>query len=132
MACLRRQWGERKLQIVYESPVQSLISGEHVNLAAPRLLYRANREAGTSTDIPLVKLQWNVTVPDGYEAVAADGTLESSSIQRPVPAPLMMAGCCMVWAAECSHRSYLAARHTVTKRVVASINSSTNMAASQE
>ena len=33
-----------------------------------------------------------MTVPDGYEAVATDGTLEVKAIERPVPAPLVVAG----------------------------------------
>ena len=34
-----------------------------------------------STEIPLVNIEWKVTVPDGYEAVATDGTLEPKTIR---------------------------------------------------
>ena len=37
-------------------------------------------------------IEWTVTVPDGYEAVATDGTLEAKPIERPLPAPLVVAG----------------------------------------
>jgi len=80
--------GARSLQLVYEAPVQSLTSGSHLKLVVPRLLYRASREANRTTEIPLVNFGWTVTMPDGYEAVAADGTLEARAIVRPVPAPL--------------------------------------------
>ena len=82
----------RNLQLVYEAPVQSLASGGRLSLAAPRLLYRASRAAKQSTEIPLVNIEWTVTVPDGYEAVATDGTLEAKPIERPVPAPLVGGG----------------------------------------
>ena len=67
----------RSLQLVYEAPVQDVTNGGKLNLAAPRLLYRASRAAKQSTEIPLVNIEWTVTLPDGYEAVATDGTLEA-------------------------------------------------------
>ena len=82
----------RTLQIVYEAPVESLASGHRLSLVAPRLLYRAGRDATQSTPIPLVNIEWKVTVPDGYEAVATDGTLEAQSLERPLPAPMVVAG----------------------------------------
>jgi autotransporter-associated beta strand protein len=82
----------RSLQLVYEAPVQSLTTGKRMDLVAPRLLYRASRTATQSTEIPLVHIEWTVTVPDGYEAVATDGTLEVKATERPVPAPLVVAG----------------------------------------
>ncbi len=39
-----------------------------------------------------MNIEWTVTVPDGYEAVATDGTLEAKPIARPLPAPLVVAG----------------------------------------
>ena len=39
-----------------------------------------------------MNIEWTVTVPDGYEAVATDGTLEAKPIARPLPAPLAVAG----------------------------------------
>ena len=82
----------RSLQLVYEAPVQPVTNGGRLNLAAPRLLYRGSRDAKHSTEIPLVNIEWTVTVPDGYEAVATDGTLEAKPIARPMPAPLAVAG----------------------------------------
>ena len=82
----------RSLQLVYEAPVQNVTNGGKLNLAAPRLLYRASRAAKESKEIPLVNIEWTVTVPDGYEAVATDGTLEAKPIARPLPAPLAVAG----------------------------------------
>ena len=81
----------RNLQLVYEAPVQSLANGSRMSLAAPRLLYRVSATAKGATEIPLVNVQWTVTLPDGYEAVATDGTLEAKTIERPVPAPLAVA-----------------------------------------
>ena len=82
----------RSLQLVYEAPVRSVTSGGRLSLAAPRLLYRANRAAKQSSEIPLVNFVWTVTLPSGYEAVATDGTLEAQAILRPLPAPLAVAG----------------------------------------
>ncbi|MGO9115197.1 MAG: autotransporter-associated beta strand repeat-containing protein [Thermoguttaceae bacterium] len=82
----------RSLQVVYEAPVQSLTNGHRVSLTAPRLSYRASRDAKKPTEIPLVNIEWTVTVPDGYEAVATNGTLEAKPIERPLPAPLVVAG----------------------------------------
>ncbi|MGA2253586.1 MAG: autotransporter-associated beta strand repeat-containing protein [Thermoguttaceae bacterium] len=82
----------RSLQLVYEAPVQNVTNGGRLNLVAPRLLYRASREAKHSREIPLVNIEWTVTVPDGYEAVATDGTLEAKAIARPLPAPLAVVG----------------------------------------
>ncbi len=81
----------RNLQIVYEAPVESLASGHRLSLFAPKLLYRAGRDATQSTPIPLVNIEWKVTVPDGYEAVATDGTLEAQALERPLPAPMVVA-----------------------------------------
>ena len=39
-----------------------------------------------------MNIEWTVTVPDGYEAVATDGTLEAKGIVRPLPAPLAVLG----------------------------------------
>ena len=53
----------RNLQLVYEAPVQNVTNGGRLNLKAPRLLYRANREAKESTEIPLVNIEWTVACP---------------------------------------------------------------------
>ena len=81
----------RKLQLVYEAPVRNVTRGGRVDLAAPRLVYRADRAAKQSTEIPLVNIEWTVTVPAGYEAVATDGTLEAKPIERQTRAPLAVA-----------------------------------------
>jgi len=72
----------RSLQLVYEAPVQAVIDGGRLNLTAPRLLYRASQAAKQSTEIPLVNIEWKVTLPDGYDVVATDGTLEAKPIER--------------------------------------------------
>ncbi len=106
----------RSLQLVFEAPVEKVTNGGRLKLAAPRLLYRAARAAKESQEIPLVNIEWTVSVPDGYEAVATDGTLEAKPIcapwrktvtdwgvdtddtlevkpiKRPLPAPLAVAG----------------------------------------
>jgi autotransporter-associated beta strand protein len=82
----------RQLKVVYEAPVQSLAKGSKLNLAAPRLLYRAGIDAKQSTEIPQINLKWTVQVPDGYEVAATEGTLEAIATSRPVPAPVKVAG----------------------------------------
>ncbi len=101
----------RNLQLVYEVRVKNVTNGGQLKLLAPRLLYQASQAAKDATEIPLVNIEWTVTVPDGYEAVATDGTMEArpmapqgqvSSLSggmpgvmpadRPVPAPLAVAG----------------------------------------
>jgi autotransporter-associated beta strand protein len=82
----------RALQLVYEAPVADVFRGGRLRLLAPRLLYRASNDAKQSTEIPLVNVKWNVTVPSGYEVVTADGTLEAERIARPTPAPVIVAG----------------------------------------
>ena len=82
----------RSLQLVYEVPVQAVTNGGRLNLTAPRLLYRTSQAAKQSTEIPLVNIEWTVTVPDGYDVVATDGTLEAKQIKRPMPAPMAVAG----------------------------------------
>ena len=64
----------RTLKLVYEAPVADVLGGGKLHLVAPKLLYRAG-DVKHSTEIPLVNVQWNVTVPAGYEVVAADGTV---------------------------------------------------------
>ena len=81
----------RSLQFVYDAPVAEVLRGGRLRLVAPRLLYRAGNDAKRSTEIPLINVQWNVTVPAGYEVVSADGTLEANRIMRPAPAPLVVA-----------------------------------------
>ena len=81
----------RNLKLLYEAPVDDVFRGGRLQLIAPRLRYRAG-DAKHSTEIPLVNVQWKVTVPAGYEVVATDGTLESERIERPTPAPLVVAG----------------------------------------
>src|SRR5208337_2509046 len=71
-------------------PPGATAAARNLQLVAPRLLYRASREANGFTEIPLVNIEWIVTVPDGYEAVATDGTLETQAFVRPVPAPLVV------------------------------------------
>ncbi|HEV3021804.1 MAG TPA: hypothetical protein VGX76_05035, partial [Pirellulales bacterium] len=81
----------RSLQIVYDAPVADVLRGGRLRLIAPRLLYRAGNDAKQSSEIPLINVQWNVTVPAGYEVVSADGTLEANHVARPAPAPLVVA-----------------------------------------
>ncbi len=81
----------RSLQIAYEAPVSDLVRGGQLRLVAPRLRYRAGNDAKQSTEIPLVNVEWNVTVPAGYEVISADGTLEAKWTARPAPAPLVVA-----------------------------------------
>ncbi len=81
----------RSLQIAYDAPVADVLRGGRLRLVAPRLLYRAGNDAKKSTEIPLINVQWNVTVPAGYEVESADGTLEAIRITRPTPAPLVVA-----------------------------------------
>ncbi len=81
----------RSLQLVYEAPVADALHGGQLRLAAPKLLYRASVNAKESSEIPLVNVKWKVTVPAGYAVVTTDGTLEPENVQRPTPAPLVVA-----------------------------------------
>ena len=85
----------RSLQIVYDAPVADVLRGGRLRSIAPRLLYRAGNDAKQSTEIPLINVQWNVTVPAGYEVVSADGTLEANRITRPAPRRWSWRMCCI-------------------------------------
>ena len=82
----------RALHLVYEAPVAEVLRGGKARLVGPKLRYRASADAKDSSEIPLVNVQWKVTVPAGYAVISTDGTLEPESIQRPTPAPLVVAG----------------------------------------
>ncbi len=87
----------RSLQLVYEAPIEDVTNGGKLHLAAPRLAYRSSGAAKDPTPIPLVNIDWTVTLPDGYEAVATDGTLEARPIARPIAAPLAVARMLYNW-----------------------------------
>jgi autotransporter-associated beta strand protein len=104
----------RTLQLVYEAPVADVLHGGKLRLIAPQLLYRASNDAKQSNEIPLVNVQWNVTVPAGYEVVTADGTLEAERLARPTPAPLVVAGVLYALGGERIEYAREAARKTST------------------
>ena len=69
----------RKLQIVYESPSQSLGFSGTVDAVAPVLLVRAT---GTDAEreIPQADLQWQLILPSGYQVRRAGGTVFTNQI----------------------------------------------------
>ena len=69
----------RKLQIVYESPSQSLGFSGTIAAVAPTLLVRAT---GTDAEreIPQADLQWQLILPSGYQVRRAGGTVFTNQI----------------------------------------------------
>jgi hypothetical protein len=80
----------RKLQIVYESPSQSLGFSGKVEAIAPTLLVRAT---GTDAEreIPQADLQWQLILPSGYQVRRAGGTVFTNQIPEREMAALKVA-----------------------------------------
>jgi hypothetical protein len=80
----------RKLQIVYESPSQSLGFSGTVEAVAPTLLVRAT---GTDAEreIPQADLQWQLILPSGYQVRSAGGTVFTNEIPEREMAALKVA-----------------------------------------
>jgi hypothetical protein len=71
--------GRRDLQLVYETPVNMLGMASRLDLAAPKLLLRANRGAA-GDEVPLADLVWQLSTPDGFKVVRSNGTVFSRDI----------------------------------------------------
>jgi len=70
--------------------VRALGMAARLHLPAPRLAFRAARDA-EAVDLPLVDLVWKLRVPSGYEVVRQRGTLVGGDLNRPIPAPAVVA-----------------------------------------
>jgi hypothetical protein len=70
---------QRNLQLVYETPINTLGMASNFELAAPKLLLRAKRnEAGN--EVPLADLVWKLSTPNGLRVVRSNGTVFSGDI----------------------------------------------------
>jgi hypothetical protein len=69
----------RDLQLVYETPVNTLGMTSRLELDAPQLLLR-NKRSATSEPVPLADLVWRLSTPDGFKLVRSDGTVSSKDI----------------------------------------------------
>ena len=73
----------RDLQIVYETSTARLFLSGSMQMAAPRLLLRAEREA-PSREVPTADLQWRLHVPSSHQVVHSFGTVETRDLAPPV------------------------------------------------
>ena len=81
----------QSLQLTYYAPVQAVALRGTVEVPAPKLLLRADRDTA-AVEVPLADLVWRLYLPSGYEVVRAGGTVVTDEIQRPLPAAVQVAG----------------------------------------
>jgi len=79
----------RSLRIVYEDSVDSVALIGTIEMAAPKLLLRADRGA-SALEVPIADLVWHLRLPAGYEVTRSDGTVVTT-VKRPEPAALTVA-----------------------------------------
>jgi hypothetical protein len=79
------------LQLTYAAPVQAVALRGTVEVPAPKLLLRADRDQ-PAVEVPLADLVWRLYLPSGYEVVRTGGTVVTDEIERPLPAAVQMAG----------------------------------------
>ena len=70
---------QRNLQLVYETPINTLGMASSFELAAPKLLLRAKRNA-VGDEVPLADLVWKLSTPNGFRVVRSNGTVFSGDI----------------------------------------------------
>ena len=73
----------RDVQVVYEHAINQVGLRSRVELLAPSLWHRADRDT-TSEPVPLVDLHWEAVLPTGYRLVQHAGTV---TIENPQPSP---------------------------------------------
>ncbi len=64
----------RDVQVVYEHAIRPIGLRSHVQLMAPSLWHRADRDTA-GEPIPLVDLKWEAVLPTGFRLVQHDGTV---------------------------------------------------------
>ena len=77
----------RDVQVVYEHAIDSVGLRSHVELLAPSLWHRAERDT-VSEPVPLVDLHWEAVLPTGYRLVQHAGTLTLQGEIQPNASPL--------------------------------------------
>ena len=80
----------RDLQIVYETPVSAIDLSGVVDVPAPVLMLRADRDTPATT-VPVADLVWYLHLPTGYRVVRSDGTVMSDEVRPPELAALTVA-----------------------------------------
>ncbi len=70
----------RDVQIVYEHTIDAVGLRSRVELFAPSLWHRADRDTD-SEPVPLVDLQWEAVLPTGFRLVQHDGTVTAQDSQ---------------------------------------------------
>lgn len=74
----------RDLQIVYEQPIDSLMLRGQIDLPAPTLWQRMERD-GSNEPVPLADLHWELVLPVGYRLADVRGTLTPTNPDRRWP-----------------------------------------------
>jgi len=80
----------RQLKFVYETPLEPVGFSGNIDVPAPRLLLPSSDK--NKVEVPLADLSWNLFVPPGYEVTDSAGTLETTDLERPLPAAVYVAG----------------------------------------
>ena len=112
---------DRDLQLVYETPINTLGLASSFDLAAPKLLLRGQGGAKGS-EVPLADLVWRLSTPYGTKVVRSDGTVFSGNIAvRESPVAQVASGLTEFAYIEKSHSAW---------PVVTSADSSRSMAPS--
>jgi len=79
----------RVLRIVYRMPVGAIGITGNVELAAPVLRLRADRQTN-GVEVPMANLVWHLHPPPGYEVVRSDGTVVAE-LEPPEPGIIVVA-----------------------------------------
>jgi len=84
----------RTLKLTYRTTVHAVAMLGEVDLPAPKLRLHAERGAA-GIEVPLVDLEWRVTVPTGYKVVRSRGTVvgEAEPPERPAIVNVALATC---------------------------------------
>ena len=80
----------RDLQIVYETPISPIDLSGVIDVPAPVLKLRADRDTPASP-VPVANLVWYLHLPTGYRVVRSDGTVMSDEARPPELAALTVA-----------------------------------------
>ena len=84
----------RDLQVVYETPLDSLGLWKSIDVPAPRLSLHASASAA-GQEVPMADLEWALYLPTGYRVVHSAGTVArdpSQAVEGPQLAVSMLAG----------------------------------------
>ncbi len=69
----------RTVQVVYEAPANAVSVVGSIDVSAPKLFLRAERDAPPAA-VPLADVDWYLNLPPGYRVTASDGTVFTQQI----------------------------------------------------